>query len=46
MTEKWDKQSLKEYFCNLIDALDDGEYTIKGEFGWSYIEADIQKVKE
>lgn len=44
--KKYDKEALKEFFCSVIEALDDGEYTVNGTFGWCCMELDIQKVEE
>lgn len=46
MIREYDKESLKEFICNLIDALDDGTYTVEGTFGWSYLKQCIKKVEE
>ena len=42
MTEKWCKESLKDYICNLIDSLDDKEYTLDENWGRDFLRIEIE----
>ena len=52
--EQYDKESLKEFVCTVIDCLDGenftidggGKFTIDGKFMWDSLDFKIKKVKE
>lgn len=41
MTEKWCKESLKDYVCNLIDSLDDCDYILDESYGRNFLRIEI-----
>lgn len=45
MSEKYDKESLKEKICCFIGDLSGEEFTLEGVYGWTYMECKIEKVE-
>ena len=44
MSKRYDKSELKEFLGNLIDDLEDGEYTVEGTYFWNGLDCKIKKV--
>lgn len=46
MTEKWCKETLKDYISYLIDDLDDEEYSLDESRGRDFLRIEIERVKD